>query len=75
MSYTETDYKTKKELKEALRAKALIRIYNPGLGVAPTDGVAFLEGPHYQNKQGVVCSHTWYASVQMKDGNVEEVLK
>jgi len=69
MSYTETDYKTKKELKEALRAKALIRIYNPGLGVAPTDGVAFLEGPHYPKP------HTWYASVQMKDGNVEEVLK
>lgn len=38
------------------------------VGNEPTDGEAFLEGPHYPRP------HTWYAKVQVKDGVVVKVL-
>lgn len=38
------------------------------VGDEPTDGIAFLEGPHYPRP------HTWYAKVQVKDGVVVKVL-
>jgi len=44
-----------------------VTIHNPGIGTAPTDGIAFLEGPHYP------ASHTWYAQVTMQDGKVVKV--
>ena len=67
MSYTMRDFKTKKELKEALKAGEKLCIYNPGLGEAPQNGKAFLEGPHYPK------AHTWYAEVEMKDGIIVKV--
>jgi hypothetical protein len=35
---------------------------------ATTEGVAFLEGPHYP------APHTWYAKVQLKNGLVVKVM-
>lgn len=72
MSYTDVDFTTKKALKEAVKASTegsgrAVTIYNPGLGIAPANGTAFLEGPHYPRP------HTWYAKVTMKDGIVVKV--
>jgi hypothetical protein len=61
--YTVTNYKSKKALKEALKAGAQVDTYQPGGFFPPTlDGSIALEGPHYP------APHTWYASCKVKDG-------
>ena len=65
--YTQINFKTKKEFKEAVVAGRPVRLYAPGLGEPKRDGVEFVEGPHYPKP------HTWYAEVQMKDGLVVKV--
>lgn len=65
--YTEINYRTKKEFKEAVKAGALIRLYAPGLGTPKNNGQEYVEGPHYP------APHTWYAEVTMKDGLVVTV--
>lgn len=63
MAYTDTNFKTKKELKEALAAGKEITIYNPsGMFPVARDGSVSLEGPHYPEP------HKWYAQGTMKDG-------
>ena len=68
MAYTDTNFKTKKEFKEALARGKQIRLYNPG-GMFPTNqnGREDVEGPHYP------AAHTWYAQVEVKDGVVTKV--
>lgn len=84
MSYTVTNFKTKKELKERLKryweeirdndvgghaAKLAIRCYQPGLG------------PDLSNFTGKIAlegphypaAHTWYATAELKDGIVIKV--
>jgi hypothetical protein len=47
MAYVNPDFKTKKALKDALAAGAVLRPYNPGMGFPTTqNGTEFLEGPH-----------------------------
>jgi hypothetical protein len=65
--YTNTNYKTKKALKEAVANGEEVTLYAPGLGTPKTDGVEFVEGPHYP------APHSWYAQVTMKDGKVVKV--
>jgi len=65
--YTRTDFKTKKSLKEAVAKGEKVTLYAPGIGQPKTDGVEFVEGPHYSKP------HTWYAEVTMKDGIVIKV--
>jgi hypothetical protein len=60
--YTSTNFKTKKDLKEAVAAKKDIGVYAPGLGTVPDNGTVFLEGPHYPEP------HKWYAQGTMKNG-------
>lgn len=67
MSYTVTNYKTKKALKEAVAAGVRVDIFNPGLGTPVVNGKTVLEGPHYP------APHSWYANVEMKDGFVVKV--
>lgn len=67
MAYTAINFKTKKELKQAVAAKKAIAVFAPGLGNVPRDGRVFLEGPHYPEP------HKWYASGTMKDGVLVEV--
>ena len=69
MSYAVKNFKTKKELKEAVKGQEEVRCYQPGLGPDLTNhtGTAFLEGPHYPKP------HKWYAQVEMKDGVVVRV--
>ena len=62
--YTDRNFKTKKALKEAVAAGAVVRLFAPGLGSPKTDGTECVEGPHYPEP------HRWYAEVMMKDGRV-----
>ncbi len=68
MAYTDTNFPTKKALKEALAAGKEIRVYNPS-GMFPTkdNGIEYLEGPHYPKP------HTWYAQATMENGLVVKV--
>lgn len=67
--YTETNFKTKKELKEAVSAGRKIRVFQPGPfgGNEPENGEVSVEGPHYPEP------HKWYARVTLKDGFVVSV--
>lgn len=67
MTYVRPNFKTKKALKEAVAAKQDVTVFEPGLGTAPTNGTAFIEGPHFPQP------HTWYAEVTVKDGVVIKV--
>ena len=74
MSYTVTNFKTKKALRSAVldhskQAGGAVRCFNPGLGpdLAGFTGKICLEGPHYPS------AHTWYAEAELKDGIVVKV--
>ncbi len=65
--YATTNYKTKKQLKEAVAAGEHVTIFAPGMGTPKENGREFLEGPHYP------APHTWYAEVTMENGRVVKV--
>lgn len=66
--YTVKNFKTKKALKDAVKAGDEIRLYSPGMfGQPKTDGREYVEGPHYPEP------HRWYAEVTVKDGKVVTV--
>ena len=71
--YTMVDFKTKKQLKEAVAAGKKERIYQPGGMFDPPEaaadytGRATIEGPHYPKP------HTWYAQVELVDGIIVKV--
>jgi hypothetical protein len=65
--YTSINFKSKKALKEAVAAGQTVTLFAPGLGTPKTEGVEFVEGPHYPQP------HKWYAQVTMKDGKVVKV--
>lgn len=69
MAYTTINFKTKKQLKEAVASGMTVTVYQPGgLNVnLPKDGTVYLEGPHYPRP------HTWYAQAELKDGKVVSV--
>ncbi len=60
--YTTKNFKSKKSVKEAIKAGEKITVYAPGLGEIPENGIVYLEGPHYPEP------HRWYAEGQMKNG-------
>ena len=77
MAYTVINFKTKKDLKEAVAFYKVIQFvsgrygvcappvkaYQPGLGpdLSNHTGRVAIEGPHYP------AAHTWYAECEMKD--------
>jgi hypothetical protein len=65
--YANTNFKTKKALKEAVAGGAKIGIHAPGLGTPKINGVEYLEGPWYPKP------HTWYAEVTMENGIIKKV--
>jgi hypothetical protein len=68
MAYTVTDYKSKKSVREDLKAGKTVRVYQPGpFGPDVPDGPVALEGPHYPKP------HSWYASGMVKDGKLVSV--
>jgi len=80
MAYTVRNFKTKKELKLAVKkymdannvvssSFAPVNCYNPGLGpdLSNYTGSITLEGPHYPKP------HTWYAQGEMVNGVLVKV--
>ena len=65
--YTNENFATKKQLKEALASGRIIGTYQPGPFPAKTEGWVALEGPHYPK------AHTWYAEAFLVNGNVTKV--
>jgi hypothetical protein len=69
MAYTNENYRTKKQLKEAVAAGKDVYCHHPGLGGDLTNftGRVCLEGPHYPEP------HRWYATAELKDGKIVKV--
>lgn len=65
--YSSINFKTKKAFKEAVASGQRITLYAPGMGSPKTNGVEFVEGPHYPEP------HKLYAQATMKDGIVTSV--
>jgi hypothetical protein len=71
--YSSINFKTKKQLKEAVKDGKKIAIFQPNqifeMEETKNDytGIAFLEGPWYP------APHRWYAKVEMRDGYVVKV--
>lgn len=67
--YCDTNFKTKKALKEAVAAGQRVTFYQPGPfgGNEPANGSITLEGPHYPEP------HRWYAQATVKDGQIVSV--
>ena len=65
--YTDRNFKSKKEFKDAVAKGEKITLYSPGLWAPPTNGTCAVEGPHYPQP------HRWYAEVTVKDGVVIKV--
>lgn len=62
--YTVENFKTKKELKEAL-AKAPQSLQQPFIGDIPDNGTVYIEGPHGY--------HKWYAQGYTIDGRLVSI--
>jgi hypothetical protein len=67
MAYVNPNCRTKKELKERLARGEKVEVFQPGLGEVPSNGVVYLEGPHYPEP------HRWYAQGEMRDGVLVKV--
>ena len=69
MSYTVKNFKTKKQVKEAIKEGEEVRCYQPGLGpdLSNHTGVVYLEGPHFP------VPHKWYGKGMMKDGKLVSI--
>jgi hypothetical protein len=65
--YTNTDFQTKKALREAVASGQHVTVYSLGPFPAKIDGEEFVEGPHYPKP------HTWYASVVLENGVIVKV--
>jgi len=61
------NYKTKEELKEAIKAGKIVTIFeaNPLLPGTP-DGTVAIEGPHPE-------AYRWFAQATLKDGRITNV--
>lgn len=67
--YTETNFKSAKALRDAVKAGQQVRCFSPGPFPCPKEGTVHLEGPHYPKP------HTWYATATLRDGIVVSVAK
>jgi len=66
--YCDINFRSKKELKEAVKAGQKIGIFSPGpFPVDCSSGQHCVEGPHYPQP------HRWYATVQVRDGAIVSV--
>ena len=67
--YTQTDFKTKTALKQAIKDGKPLRYFQPGpfIGNEPLNGTVYLEGPHYP------APHTWYAKATVANGYIVKI--
>lgn len=66
-TYVSPNFKTKKQLKEALAAGKSVDVFLPGIGNIPENGTVYISGPHYPQP------HTWYAEGIMRNGKLVRV--
>lgn len=67
MMYVHPNFKTKAALKRAVAEGQAVQVFSPGPFPAKRDGVESVEGPHFP------AAHTWYATVEVKNGIVVKV--
>jgi len=60
--YVASNPRTKKQLKESIKAGNEEVVYAPGQGSIPENGTVHLEGPHFPEP------HKWYATGVLRDG-------
>ena len=65
--YVSPNFKTKKDLKDAVKASMDVMVYSPGPFPCPQHGRVCVEGPHYPQP------HRWYAEVEVSAGKVVKV--
>lgn len=65
--YTTKNFKSKKELKDAIGKGETVTLFSPGIGTPKENGTEYVEGPHFPE------AHRWYAQVEVKDGKVVKV--
>jgi hypothetical protein len=65
--YTSINFKTKKQLKEALANGKKVGVFSPGPFPCPDNGKVALEGPHYPEP------HKWYAQAIVENGYIISV--
>jgi hypothetical protein len=68
VAYVNPNFKTKTDLKKAVKDGKLVEVYSPGPYPAESNGVTSVEGPHYPHP------HTWYARVEVRGGYVVKVI-
>ncbi len=66
--YCDVNFRTKKQLKEAVKDGRKICIFSPGPFQAPQSGVVSVKGPHFPRP------HSWYARVKIEGGIVKKVV-
>lgn len=64
MAYTDTNFRTKRALKDAVASGQRVTLWSPGPFPPARDGRETVEGPQHPEP------HRWYASVTVKDGIV-----
>lgn len=62
--YVSPNFKTKKQLREALEQGKDVSVFSPGPFPCKVDGRESIEGPHYPQP------HTWYASIELVAGKI-----
>lgn len=67
MAYVSPNFSTKKALKQAVADGREVTVFQPGYGDVPRTGSIGVEGPHAPKP------HTWYGTVELKDGIVVKV--
>lgn len=67
MTYASINFRTKKAFREAVKRGETVTLFEPGLGRAPVEGRACVEGPWSPEP------HRWYAEVEVSAGRVVEV--
>lgn len=65
--YVSPNYKSKKQLKEAVLQGKKVSVYSPSPFPCKQNGIEFIEGPHYPEP------HKWYAQVIVENGYVVKV--
>ena len=66
--YVNPNFKSKAALKRAIANGERVEVFSNGPFPAKTDGKEVVEGPHYPKP------HTWYGTVEVKDGVVVKVV-
>ena len=67
MMYCQTNYLTKKSLKEAIKSGEKVRLKPEFVGATPTFGTVFVEGPHFPKP------HSWYAQCELDNGCIVKI--